>query len=108
MLSCNIFIPGARLNYCVFLININYISYYAASSHVAQYYTPLSQCQYVFGVILMVYVLALVTSVAVEVPCDNLQRLVFRHSKIFIYFFFKYLCNDFYTVCIIDREIDCQ
>lgn len=82
ILSWKPFVPLARLNYCVYLINLNYIAYYTAFSRTAYYYTFLGMFHYGFGMIFMVYVLALFTTISVEVPLLNLERLVFPRGKI--------------------------
>ena len=77
LLSWKAFVPLARLNYCVYLINLNYIAFITASSRTPHYYTYLGIFQYGAGLICMIYTLALLTTLAIEVPFVNLERLLF-------------------------------
>ena len=87
-MSWRVFVPLGRLNYCVYLINLNYFLFYSATSRTAYYYTFMGFCQFVFGAIAFVYVFALVTWIAVEAPFLNLERLIFSRGQFFFFFFF--------------------
>ena len=81
ILSWKAFIPLARLNYCVYLINLNYITFYISRSRVPFYYTLLGLFHYGTGMIVMVYMLAFATSLAVEVPFLNLEKVIFPRGE---------------------------
>ena len=87
-LSWKVFLPLVRLNYCVYLINFNYIAFFNARSRTAHYYTYIGQWHYITGMTTIIYALAFVMALAVEVPFFNLERIIFQrglHLHVFLH-----------------------
>lgn len=75
-LSWKIFIPLGRLTYVVYLIHLNYLTVFHAFTRQPYYYTKFNHTEHYFGTILMVFFMAFVICLTVEVPFLNLERLI--------------------------------
>lgn len=75
ILSWRGFLPLSRVSYCMYLIHYDYLTVFYAENRKLIYYTFLSQLTTYFGVVLTVYMLAVITSAMVEAPFINLEKL---------------------------------
>ena len=82
LLSGRGFVPLSRLNYCLYLINLNFFIMYVAYSRSAYYFNVLDFYQLLFGLEIALYILSFFVAVTVEVPFSNLYNLISKKGNI--------------------------
>lgn len=75
-LSWKGFLPLGRITYCVYLTHCDYLNVFYSAMRKIYYYTILGQFTASFGVIVISFSFALVTSVTLEAYFLNLEKLL--------------------------------
>jgi peptidoglycan/LPS O-acetylase OafA/YrhL len=77
LLSWKGFLPLGRLTYCVYLIHFDFLIAFYAAMRKRFYYNLFDQFIVCFGILVMSFTLAFVTSVTLEASFLNLEKLMF-------------------------------
>ena len=78
LLSWKFFVPLSRLSYAAYLIHPIYIKAYYSSMRKPLYYTVSSFLTTYSGIVIVVFLLASITSAAFEIPFLNLDKLLIQ------------------------------
>jgi hypothetical protein len=71
-------VPLGRLCYAAYLINFNLIKAYSSSMRSTVYFNQFEMYLTYFGMIVVVFLISFVASLAVEMPFLSLDKLLFR------------------------------